>query len=137
MRIVVDTNCILPIVVPGSYGHNVWKAFREGKYTLCISVPILLEYEEILLQRTGSKEYVDAIIAAIINAPNVCFVNPSFRFEMIKADPDDNKFVDCAITAGARYIVSDDKHFNEMKKYDFPRVDVCNLREFVQFVKIL
>jgi len=41
--------------------------------------------------------------------------DPRFRFEFIKADADDNKFVDCAIIANADYIVSDDTHFNELK----------------------
>ena len=46
---------------------------------------------------------------------------------LITADPDDNKFVDCAVTAGATNIVSNDRHFRELERYDFPRVDVRTL----------
>ena len=49
---------------------------------------------------------------------------------MITADPDDNKFVDCAISAGAKYIVTNDKHFNVLKEIDFPKVDIITLIDF-------
>lgn len=38
-----------------------------------------------------------------------------FDFNLIQADPDDNKFVDCAITAGARYVVTEDHHYDVIK----------------------
>ncbi len=137
MKIVLDTNCLLPIIIRGSFCHEIWQAFRAGKYTLCISTDILLEYEEILMRKTQNKEFTDAVIAAITNARNVEKVSPAYHFEMIKADPDDNKFVDCAITAGAKYIVSNDKHFKELEKYSFPKVDICKLSEFLNFVRDL
>ncbi len=137
MKIVLDTNCLLPIIIRGSYGYDVWRAFREGKYTLCVSAEIMLEYEEVLLRHTGSTEFTDAVLSAIINARNVERVSPSFRFQMITSDPDDNKFVDCAITAGAKYIVSNDRHFEELEKYDFPKVEVCKLNEFLQILQML
>lgn len=48
----------------------------------------------------------------------------------------DNKFVDCAITAGATYIVSNDKHFDILKQIPFPKVDVKTLREFKEILKL-
>ena len=72
-----------------------------------------------------------------MESPNVERINPTFRFNLIVADPDDNKFVDCAIIAGATYIVSNDRHFNELKKYNFPKVEVRNLAEFLDIVKAM
>jgi len=69
--------------------------------------------------------------------PNTERVSPSFHFNLITTDPDDNKFVDCAITAGATYIVSNDRHFDELKNYDFPKVDVRNLTQFLEIVRTL
>ena len=86
---------------------------------------------------TGDKEFVSLVLDAITNAPNVERVTPYFRFNLITSDPDDNKFVDCAITAGAKYIVSNDRHFNELKCYDFPKVDVRSLMEFLDIVRTL
>jgi predicted nucleic acid-binding protein len=72
-----------------------------------------------------------------MESPNVERVNPTFRFNLITADPDDNKFVDCAIIAGATYIVSNDRHFNELRNYNFPKVEVRNLAEFLDIVKAM
>ena len=137
MKIVLDTNCLIPIIIPNTYGYDIWKAFRTGMYTLCVSTEILLEYEELLLRITEDKTFTEEVLSAIESAYNVEFVNPVYRFNLIKADPDDNKFVDCAITAGATYIVSNDRHFAELKNYDFPKVDVLTLTEFLNIVKSL
>ena len=135
MKIVLDTNCLIPVLVPGSFGYDIWQAFRKGRYTLWVSTEILLEYEEILMRMTDDREFTSLVIEAITNAPNVERVTPVFRFNLITADPDDNKFVDCAITAGATYIVSNDRHFGELKNYDFPKVDVRTLTEFLNIVR--
>lgn len=59
---------------------------------------------------------------------------PHFRFGLIEQDPDDNKFVDCAIIAGADYIVSEDAHFRALRRIPFPTVNVIGLDEFVNEV---
>lgn len=137
MKIVIDTNCLIPILVPGSYGHNIWQAFRSGKYTLCISTEILFEYEEILMYMTRNRAFTTLVIDTITNASNIERVEPTYRFNLITADPDDNKFVDCAVIAGATYIVSNDRHFKELEQYDFPKVDVRTLGEFLEIVRSL
>ncbi|MBU6341467.1 MAG: PIN domain-containing protein [Bacteroidetes bacterium] len=48
----------------------------------------------------------------------------------MKVDPDDNKFVDCAIAGQAKYIVTEDRHFNILKKIPFPKVLVLNTDAF-------
>ena len=80
---------------------------------ICVSNEILLEYEEIISQKTN-QYFADLVINTILNKPNVIRVSPSWRFDVIKTDPDDNKFVDCAVCGGAEYIVSNDKHFRRI-----------------------
>ncbi len=57
-------------------------------------------------------------------------ISPTFRFLLIKDDPDDDKFVDCAVAGNADFIVSHDKHFNILKTIDFPIVEVISIEEF-------
>lgn len=59
---------------------------------------------------------------------------PSFHFHMIQSDPDDNKFVDCAIASNAVCIVSNDHHFDEVKQTDFPKVNVLTLLDFMTWL---
>lgn len=130
-RIVLDTNCLIQSVPPRSRYHAVWQSLLRGDNTLCVTNEILEEYVEIMQKLIGN-EAAEYIVKTIINSPFVeCFV-PYYHFEIIQADPDDNKFVDCAITAGANYIVTNDKHYNILKKIEFPKVDVITLAEFVK-----
>ena len=61
-------------------------------------------------------------------------VDPHYSFGLITADFDDNKFVDCAIVANARCIVTEDKHFNVLKTIQFPKVEVVNIDEFKKYL---
>ena len=72
------------------------------------------------------------IINAIIRSPYTLKFDPHFRFRLIKQDPDDNKFVDCAIIAGADYIVSEDAHFRILAESPFPEILVIRLEEFIR-----
>lgn len=136
MKIVLDTNCLVNVIMPGSFNNDIWQAFREIKYELCVSNEILFEYHEILTKRYNNI-IANTVLKELIESPNIKRINPAFRFNLITADPDDNKFVDCAITAGATYIVSNDRHFSELKNYDFPKVDVRTLSEFLNIVRNL
>ena len=95
----------------------------------------MLEYREILERRFGSATFAEEVMEMIGSLPNVEHVSPAYRFNLITADPDDNKFVDCAVTAGATYIMSNDRHFRELERYDFPKVDVRTLAQFLEIVR--
>ena len=62
---------------------------------------------------------------------NVKYIDPHFRFHLITTDPDDTKFVDCAIAANAKYIVTEDHHFEVLKDIPFPRVEVISIEQFL------
>ena len=75
------------------------------------------------------------MISKLCNASLV--IGHSKSINLITADPDDNKFVDCAVASGATYIVSNDHHFQELKLYKFPQVDVRSLIDFLEIVRKL
>jgi len=102
---------------------------QQGKYTLCVSNEILEEYEEILAQNTNSV-IASNVIQTLLNAPTVEQIETFYRFNLITQDPDDNKFVDCAIAGNATYIVSNDSHFEVLKQIDFPKLVVKKIQEF-------
>lgn len=61
-------------------------------------------------------------------------INTTYHFNLITADPDDNKFVDCAIQANARYIVTNDHHYDVLRQIDFPKVGVIKLIDFLSMI---
>jgi putative PIN family toxin of toxin-antitoxin system len=85
--------------------YKVWEDFVLGKYTLCVSNEILEEYEEIISSHM-SPVVAKLAVETILRANNTLRVDAQFRFQLIESDPDDNKFVDCAIAANADYIVT-------------------------------
>jgi len=67
---------------------------------------------------------------SLLVSHNVEKVNPYYKWNLITADPDDNKFVDCALNAGADYIVTNDKHFNILNEIEFPPIKVIDIETF-------
>ena len=129
--VVIDTNCLLQIIARKSPYRPIWDAFLKGRYELCVSNEILDEYQEILGQQI-TPTIAENIVLLILNQENVQLVDPHFRMGLITADPDDNKFVDCAFAAGADYLVSEDSHFNVLRKTPFPLLNLVTLDEFMQ-----
>ena len=130
MRVVLDTNCLLMAISNRNRFHRVWQAFVNGEYTLCVTNEIIEEYVEVI-GRNISTRAAEAVVYIIMTRSNVLHIDPHFRFGLVVADPDDNKFVDCAIAANAKYIVSQDHHFAVLKTIPFPRVDVITIEEFL------
>lgn len=101
----------------------------DGKNKLCVSNEILEEYIEIL-QRLTDNETAEYVVKTILNSPFVELITPFYHFNLITVDPDDNKFVDCAISANAHYIVTNDHHYDVLKDIDFPKVNIVNIQQF-------
>ncbi len=133
-RLVLDTNCIIQIVSPRSKYHSLWTSFVEGKNELCVSNEIIDEYLEIL-QKLINLEVAEYIVKTIINSPFVVFKDPFYKFDLIQADKDDNKFVDCAIAAQAKCIISNDHHYDVLSSIPFPKVEVKTLVEFMEHIE--
>lgn len=129
--VVIDTNCLLQIISRKSPYRPIWDAFLNGRYQLCVSNEILDEYQEILEQQI-TPTVAENIVMLILNKTSTVLVDPHFRMELITADPDDNKFVDCAFAAGADYLVSEDSHFNVLRTTPFPLLNLVTLDEFLQ-----
>lgn len=134
-RIVLDTNCLLMSLPKNSPYREIWNAFLDGRIILCVSNEILEEYLEIFSQKT-TETIANNVISTILNRFNVVLITPYYKFELIQADVDDNKFVDCAIAAGAEYLVSNDAHFRVLKSNTFPRVNIINLKSFLKVMQM-
>jgi putative PIN family toxin of toxin-antitoxin system len=131
MRIVLDTNILLVILSRKAKNRPVFNSFLDEEYTLCLTTEILAEYTEIIGNHMGI-EYVSYFMEIIDRAENILLVTTYYRWNLIYADPDDNKFVDCAIACNAKYIVSEDKHYKVLKNISFPKVEVIGIEEFAK-----
>jgi len=136
MRVVLDTNILLVSISSRSPYHLIFKSFVERKFELCITTDILDEYAEIISKHSGDK-LANLALEVIDNAENTIFANRYFTFNLIFTDPDDNKFVDCAIASNADFIVTNDKHFDVLKELPYPHLNVISINEFIDILENL
>lgn len=132
-RIVLDTNSLVQSLPSKSRYHKIWESFLDGTNELCVSGEILNEYEKIL-ERLAGKDVAKLTIEVILNNPFTRFFTPHYHFNLIESDPDDNKFVDCTVIANAKFIVTEDKHFDVLKRCSFLKIDVIGLDGFLQLL---
>lgn len=135
MNIVLDTNCLLMSLSRKGRYYPIWRDFVKGKYTLCFTNEILTEYEEILTQKLGS-EIASNVIKAILDLPNTLMVQVYYHLRLITADPDDDKFVDCAFKTNARFIVTQDRHYDVLKEVSYPKINVVDIDAFLDYLQI-
>ena len=131
--IVLDTNCLLQALPSNSPYHKIWTEVLDGRISLCVNTDILEEYEEVIA-RKATPEIAQNIVDAIVNLTTTVMQNTYVHFELLPADSDDNKFVDCAVASDAEYIVTNDKHFNPLKEIPWPKVEILKISEFIKLL---
>jgi len=136
MRVVLDTNALLISIPTRSKYRPIFTALINDHFELAISNEILSEYIEIIEQKANAI-VAKNIAEMLLNLENVLKTEIYYKWHLIEADKDDNKFVDCAIAANVKYIVTNDKHFKILRDIPFPKVEVISIRDFLAEVKKL
>ena len=127
MRILIDTN----ILISGLYFHGLpKKLLREidlEKFNLCVNQEIIAEYKEKIDNKFSKSKYIlDKDLRQKIFSSFKSF--ESISNLKICRDPDDDKFINCAIDAKAIYIVSGDNDLLTIK--NFAGIEIVTAREF-------
>lgn len=118
MIVCIDTNIVVQSLAEGHPFHPILDAWAAGRIHWAVSTEVLLEYEEVLTRMSGAARWrkLSRLMDLVeLTGGNLVRVTPSFRFQIITADPDDNIFTDCAVTAGADYLITQDQHFAALK----------------------
>ena len=136
MRVVLDSNVLLVSLGATSIFKPIWEAFIDGKFQLVVADEIIYEYHEILTQYSA-KGIAEKVIEVFIESPDIIFQNVYYKWNLITADADDNKFFDIAVAANAHYLVTNDAHFGKAKSSTFPSVNIISAKEFLKIVEYL
>lgn len=131
MNLVIDTNVLVESISIRSPYHKIFRSIIEGTNTLIITNEIYLEYFEVF-DRIYSKQTLIELTMFFDYSPFIIRNHPHYRFYLIKADEEDNKFVDCAICGNSDLIITSDHHFNVLKEIDFPKVEIISPDEFIK-----
>lgn len=115
MKVVLDTNILLVSIPKKSRYRIIFDSLINSKFQLIISNEILSEYTEIISRKTN-EVIANNISEMLLALSNVNKQEVYYKWNLIEEDQDDNKFVDCAVAANVDYLISNDKHFNCLKK---------------------
>jgi len=102
LKIVLDTNCLLQSISRRSVNTIILDELIAGTYELYLTNEILMEYEE-KISEFFSAETAELIIGILALQDNVKKIDVYFQLNLIAADPDDNKFVDCAFAGNVHF----------------------------------
>ena len=136
MKLVLDTN----IVVSGTFwkgdSFRILDLVNKGKVNIIVTQPILEEYDKIIhseeiLEKIDIYQQVKIKVLQDILS-KATLVDPKEKIQIIKDDPDDDKFLEAAIEAKADYIISKDKHL--LKHREYKGIKIIKPEEFLKII---
>lgn len=128
MRIVVDTNVVASAVFFGGSPQRLLQGAISKDFDVFVSEDIVSEYYEII--RRLAEKYPDLPKKLPLETfvSSCVQVSPSKKFEVCR-DPDDDKFISCAVEAKCLYIVSGDKDLLSLEKV--ANVEIVTVTDFL------
>lgn len=133
MKVVLDTNVFVSGVFFGGTPGRVLEAWRDGRAEVVLSREIIAEYVRVGEELAARFPGVDLGPALELLAVSTTLVDSTQLPEPVSRDPDDDKFLACALAAGADCVVSGDRDLLDVSPYEgvvvlTPR-DFCNQLE--------
>ncbi len=127
-KVVVDTNVFISSFF-GGIPRQIIDCWKKGMITLCFSQPVIEEYIEVL-NRLGLKDKneIQNLTQLFAEGYNSIFTSKTPDLDVVEDDPDDNKFIECAVALDCKIIISGDKHLLSIKKYI--DIDIMSPNEF-------
>jgi putative PIN family toxin of toxin-antitoxin system len=109
MRVVLDTNVLVSAIFFSGTPARILTAWAEGRFEVCATVDILTEYQRVVARLEGRFPSIKAqpVLDLVIRSCHL--VEPVPVPESACDDPDDVKFLGCALAGGASCIVSGDR----------------------------
>lgn len=132
LKVVIDTNVFVSgVLVEAGSPSLVIKAWKRARrYQLFITEEIIQESLEVMRRLNVDTEIIadwDKVIRK-----NAILVVSAGKIKVIKEDPSDNKFLECAIEAQADYIISGDKHLKKL--VEFEGIKIIDARKFLNIL---
>jgi putative PIN family toxin of toxin-antitoxin system len=128
-RIVIDTNIMVGAMMkPSGASRKILDMWVDGRLVLLVTNQIRREYLSILSQRWVKSDWVAEFNGRIDESAQM--VVPNERVSVIKEDPSDNMFLECAAAGKADYIITSDRHLLDLKR--FGETEIVTPTKFLQ-----
>lgn len=138
IRAVIDANqFVSALLKPESNPAEILKLAREGKIQLVISPDIVNEiravllYPKIMKRHRRTSEQIELFLKRLLKTAVVTHSRASL--DIIKDDPSDNKYLECAVDGRADYIISGDCHLTDLRS--FHGIKIVTPSQFLKTLK--
>ena len=133
LKVIIDTNVFISSFF-GGIPREIINLWKDGKIVICLSQNIIEEYLGVL-NRLGLKNQkeINNLTKLFAEGYSSIFTAKTPNIEIVKNDPDDNKFIECAVALDGKIIVSGDKHLKDIKKY--VDIDIMAPKEFIDLYR--
>ena len=122
LHVVLDTNVLISALLFGGAPRAILEMIIAGSVGCSLSSAILDEFRDVL-QRPKFGFSSQQALAIVEELCSLCeIVSPSLKVSVVKADPDDDRVIECALEAKAGIIVSGDAHLLELKTHKGIRI---------------
>lgn len=130
MKAVIDTNVLVSSFF-GGYPRKVIDLWKTGEITLCLSAAIVDEYVAVLrrLGLEGENE-LGELLDLFARGVHVLFAAHPPELRVVHADPDDDKFIACAVALKAELIITGDRALRDIGSY--MGIRILGPREFLK-----
>jgi len=131
MKIVIDANLFISALIWDGIPETVVNRVADRWDTLFISDAILDEIDRTFRKpKFGrSEDHVVSFVAYIKKIGKTVTISPKHRITNICRDHDDDKYIECALAAGAAYIISGDRDLLDLKEYG--GIKIVNARDYL------
>jgi putative PIN family toxin of toxin-antitoxin system len=129
MKVVLDTNVLVSGILYTGPPHQILLAWSKGRFELVFTSDIHEEYRRVAAELRQQFPRVDLAAALDLVLVNALAFPSAVLEARVCADPDDDKFLACALASGAGTIVSGDKHLLTVSGYR--GIEVLRPRAFV------
>jgi putative PIN family toxin of toxin-antitoxin system len=129
VKVVLDTNVFISGIFFSGPPHQILNAWRDGTVKLVVSQEILSEYWRV--GEALAEEFPAIDLRPILDLVTIeaeLYVAKDLP-EPLCSDPDDDKFLACAIASNSKIIISGDKHLLKVSGYQ--DIEILKPREFV------
>ena len=109
--------------------EKVLRAWIENKFILVTSPQIIDEIVRVLMTFKVPLGPEDISWWESLILQKSLLVFPQRQIDVVRSDPDDNKFIEAAVAGEAKFIVSQDKHLLDLK--EFESVKILNPSSFL------
>jgi uncharacterized protein len=129
VNVVIDTNVFVSSFF-GGLPRKVISLWEQDRITWCVSKEILHEYTAVLVRLglAGEKELAE-LLRLFAEGRSVLFAARTPTLAVVRQDPADNKFIECAVALKAETIVTGDKHLLAIE--DYAGIRILSPREFL------